>query len=70
MEDEGFVDDDFIDETARDYVKRHGFNCIAVLQERVEIAKAAGDHFSGQLWDEIVRAAERMIYPFGSPTDP
>jgi hypothetical protein len=38
MEDEGFVDDDFIEETAREYVGRYGFDAILILRERAEIA--------------------------------
>lgn len=61
MEDEGFVDDEFIDETARAYVARHGTNCVALLRERARIAEAAGDYLLAQTWREIVAAAEEML---------
>ena len=61
MEDEGFVDDDFIDETARDFVGRYGYTGIAVLRERAAIAEAAGDCLLAQTWREIVEAAEQMM---------
>ena len=59
MEDEGFVEDDFIDETAREFVGRYGFASLAVLREHAAIAEAAGDYLLAQTWREIVEAAER-----------
>jgi hypothetical protein len=61
VEDEGFVDDDFIAETARDFVARYGDDARRVLQERAVIAEAAGDYLLAQTWRQIVEAAERMI---------
>jgi hypothetical protein len=61
MEDEGFVDDDFITETARAFVGRYGLASLAMLRERAAIAEAAGDYLLAQTWREIVEAAERML---------
>ena len=61
MEDEGFVDDDFIDDTAREFVGRYGFASLAVLREHAAIAEAAGDYLLAQTWREIVEAAEQML---------
>lgn len=61
MEDEGFVDDDFIEEVAREYVGRYGFSGIAMLRERAEIATAAGDYLLAQSWSEMVEVAEGMM---------
>jgi hypothetical protein len=61
MEDEGFVDDDFIDETARAFVGRYGVASLAVLREHAAIAEAAGDYLLAQTWREIVAAAEQML---------
>ncbi|MGE5147227.1 MAG: hypothetical protein ACM3N5_10795 [Candidatus Eiseniibacteriota bacterium] len=61
MEDEGFVDDDFIEETARRYVALHGAGCLKLLRERARIAEAAGDFLVAQAWHEIVMAAEEML---------
>jgi hypothetical protein len=61
MEDEGFVNDDFIDDTAREFVGRYGFAAIAVLRERAALADAAGDLLLAQTWREIVEAAEEML---------
>jgi hypothetical protein len=61
MEDEGFVDDDFIEDTARAFVGRYGAASLAVLRERAAIAEAAGDYLPAQTWREIVEAAERML---------
>jgi hypothetical protein len=61
MEDEGFVDDDFIEETARDYVAMHGGDSIRLLRERVAIAEAAGDYLVAQTWREIAAAVERLM---------
>ncbi len=40
MEDEGFVDDDFIDDTAREFVGRYGYASLTALRERAAIAEA------------------------------
>ena len=61
MEDDGFVDDDFIDDTAREFVGRHGFASLAVLRERAAIAETAGDYLLAQTWREIVEVAERLL---------
>jgi len=61
MEDEGFVDDDFIDQTAREYVGRYGLNAVLILRERAVIADAAGDYLLAQTWREIVETAEQMM---------
>jgi hypothetical protein len=61
MEDEGFVDDEFIDDTAREFVGRYGFASLALLRERAATAEAAGDDLLAQTWREIVEAAERLL---------
>ncbi len=61
MEDEGFVDDDFIEETAREYVALHGVNCLDLLRERARLAELAGDFLVAQTWHEIVAAAQEML---------
>lgn len=61
MEDEGFVDDDFIEQTARDFVARYGLDSLPSLRERAAIAAAAGDYLLAETWREILEAAERMI---------
>jgi hypothetical protein len=61
MEDEGFVDDDFIDETAREFVGRYGFASLEMLRERAAIAEAAGDYLLAQTWGEIIEAAEQIL---------
>jgi hypothetical protein len=61
MEDEGFADDDFIEDVAREYVGLHGTQSKAVLEERAEIAEAAGDQLSAQTWRAIAEAAESII---------
>ena len=61
MEDEGFVDDEFIAATARQYVALHGFNCLPVLRERARIAEAAGDYLLAETWRQIVDAADEML---------
>jgi len=60
VEDEGFVDDEFIEEVARDYVARYGPSGIAMLQERARIADATGDYLLAQSWREIAEAAEQL----------
>lgn len=61
MEDEGFVDDDFIEDTAREFVGRYGFASLALLRERAAIAEAAGDYLLAQTWREIVEVAEQLL---------
>lgn len=61
MEDEGFVDDEFIEETARDYVGRYGGNAPVLLRERAAIAEASGDYLLTQTWQRIIEAAEDML---------
>lgn len=65
MEDEGFVDDDFIAETARRHIALYGVNGIAVLRERARIAEASGDFLLAQTWREIVARAERVVSELG-----
>jgi hypothetical protein len=60
MEDEGFVDDAFIAETAREWVGRHGVNAIPLLRERVRIAEKAGDYLVIETWRGVLKAAEAM----------
>lgn len=61
MEDEGFVDDEFIAETARDFVARYGGTSVALLHERAELAEATGDYLLAQTWRVIVAAAQRLL---------
>lgn len=61
MEDEGFPDDDLIDDVARDYVGRYGLGALALIRERAEIAREAGDFLSAQAWQDIADAAERIL---------
>jgi hypothetical protein len=63
MEDDGFVDDDFIAETARAFVARYGAEAGRVLREHAAIAAAAGDFLLAQTWRAVVLAAECMIGP-------
>jgi hypothetical protein len=42
MEDEGFVDDGFIEETAWEYVGLHGKRSASVLRQLADIAERAG----------------------------
>jgi hypothetical protein len=61
MEDEGFVDDSFIEETAWDYVALHGSGCLSVLRQLVGVAEQAGDEVAAQTWRAIAEAAERIL---------
>ena len=61
MEDEGFVDDSFIEETAWEYVGLHGSACLSVLRRLTEIAERAGDEVAAQTWRAIADAAERIL---------
>ena len=61
MEDEGFVDDDFIEETAREFVIRYGAGSVVTLRERAEIAAKAGDYLLAETWGRIVETAEAVL---------
>ena len=61
MEDEGFISDDLIEDTAREYVGRYGLNSVALLRERAEIAHNAGQVMLAQVWNDIAETAERMV---------
>ena len=61
MEDEGFVDDGFIEETAWEYVGLHGSACVSVLRRLAEAAERSGDELSAQTWRAIAEAAERIL---------
>jgi len=61
MEDEGFIDDDMIQDVAREYVGRYGLGSIELIKERAKIAKEAGDFLSAQAWQDIASAAERIL---------
>ena len=61
MEDEGFVDDDFIQDTAREFFARHGLSSIPLLRERAELAEATGDYLSAQTWRAVLEAAENLL---------
>ena len=61
MEDEGFVDDSFIEETAWEYVGLHGKECIPMLRRLADAAERAGDAVSAQTWRAIAEAAKRIL---------
>jgi hypothetical protein len=61
MEDEGFVDDEFIEAVARDYVGRYGACGVAMLRERTRIADATGDYLLAHSWREMAEAADAML---------
>jgi hypothetical protein len=46
MEDDGFVDDGFIEETAWEYVGLHGGACVSVLRRLAEAAERGGDELT------------------------
>jgi hypothetical protein len=61
MEDEGFVDDGFIEDTAWEYVGLHGDRCVRVLRQLAEAAEQSGDELSAQTWRAIAEAADRIL---------
>ena len=61
MEDEGFVDDGFIEETAWEYVGLHGEECVSLLRQLGDAAERAGDALSAQTWRAVAEAAERIL---------
>jgi hypothetical protein len=67
VEDEGFFDDDFIDETAREFMARFGDASVAMLQERGRVADAAGDFLAAQAWRDMAEVAERLLDSIWEP---
>jgi hypothetical protein len=63
MEDEGFIDDSFIDDLAREFVLLHGEGAIMMLLERARIASEAGDQLAAQAWQDMAEAAARLMEP-------
>ena len=61
MEDEGFIDDDFIEDTARDYVHRFGLKSVAILRQRAAIAEQAGEYVLAAGWREMADTAQRLL---------
>ena len=61
MEDEGFVDDSFIEEMAWEYVSLHGRESVALLRRLGDAAERAGDALSAQTWRAVAEAAERIL---------
>ena len=61
MEDEGFVDDGFIEETAWEYVSLHGAECVPMLRQLATAAENAGNIVAAQTWRAIAEAAERIL---------
>jgi hypothetical protein len=61
MEDEGFVDDDFIQDTAREFFGRYGLRSIPLLRDRADLAEATGDYLSAETWRAVLEAAEKLL---------
>ena len=61
MEDEGFVDDSFIEENAWEYVGLHGRACLSMLRQLAEIAERSGMMCLAHTWRAIAEAAERIL---------
>ena len=61
MEDEGFVDDDFIEEMAWEHVAQHGRASIAVLRKQIEITEIVGDRLSAQMWRAVAERVEAIV---------
>ena len=61
MEDEGFVDDGFIEETAWEYFGLYGDRSASVLRQLAVTAERAGDVVSAHTWRAVAEAAERIL---------
>lgn len=60
MEDEGFVDDGFIEETAWEYFGRYGRRGASLLRGLAAAAERAGDAIAAQTWRAVAEAAEHI----------
>ena len=61
MEDEGFVGDDFIEYTAREYIARYGLSSVELLRQSVRTAEASGDYLLAETWREIAALVEAIL---------
>ncbi|MBV9015686.1 MAG: hypothetical protein JO058_08500 [Alphaproteobacteria bacterium] len=61
MEDEGFVDDSFIEEMAWEYASLQGKDCVPMLRQLAAAAEQAGDTVAAQTWRAITEAAARIL---------
>jgi hypothetical protein len=61
MEDEGYVDDGFIEETAWEYASLHGKDAVPMLWQLAAAAERASDIVGAQTWRAIAEAAKRIL---------
>ncbi|MBV9825798.1 MAG: hypothetical protein JO001_08995 [Alphaproteobacteria bacterium] len=61
MEDEGYVDDDFIAESAWEYVAVHGAASLPLLRKLADSAAAAGDVVTAETWRAIAETASHIL---------
>jgi hypothetical protein len=61
MEDEGFVDDSFIEATAWEYVSLHRKESVSMLLRLAAAADRGRDAVSAQTWRAITEAAARIV---------
>ena len=61
MEDEGDVDDDFIADTAWEYVPIHGAASLPLLRKLADSAAAVGDPVTAETWRAIAEIARHIL---------
>lgn len=61
MEDEGFIEDDYIEDAAREFVGRYGQHAAVMLRERAAIAEQAGAALLAQAWRDMAELAEQLL---------
>jgi hypothetical protein len=54
-------DDANVEQTAREFVERHGADAPRILRERAEIAEGVEDSLGAEAWRDIADAAERLL---------
>ena len=63
MEDEGYVDDNFIEETAWEYASLHAKDAVPMLRQLAAAAERGGDIVGAQTWRAIAEVAKRILAP-------
>jgi hypothetical protein len=58
-------DQALVEEVAREFVDRHGFEAVAVLRENAEIAEGIGDERAAKSWLDIADAAKYLLGQIG-----
>ena len=52
---------ELVEHAAREAIRQHGHNAVAVLLDRADTADEQGDRLSAEAWRDIADEAERIL---------